>query len=850
MTPNGLFRDTLNVCFILVKMSAMDGSALALQAIFFLAIDPYFNDRWRGRISMLIIGNAVRNRPGEDRQSLSLGTLTYWLAILVLMNFEYWILSRPAGPLIATAQTWIQNRILPPAWAFVRATEPNTQILGELVTAFIPLAFFGAGILCFKYFTAAVALLWFVMTDPGLWLMLAIGIGLVEVWKTVLTEGMRDFVTTKIIPQSKQSLARLAIAIFKLCRLPYRYLARFEATIVLWREKNILSRPAYTYARLQPGHIRLLRISRRLPFSGFRCQIVHVPLSAAPPYEAISYCWGADPASKNVVINGTRMVVLNSVNEVLHYRYSFRQERLLWIDSVCINQKDDIEKGEQIQLMRTIFSQAVGVLAWLGDMDGGIIASSFIRTLSAKVGVFGYTAQDLLLEFRESNDVGWTYLGVLLSKPWFTRSWMLQEIALAKHVQLVFGGISLDWKHLANVLYLFRDNSLGRFLGSPDAGYDMGRPMRGVMNATVMEGCRALAQRNSDITLNLILQFSLQFSATKDHDKIYSVLGLVRDGSMEAIQPDYTQSEVTVFTDTMRSLLQTSAPLSLLYLSGTGTTRNHNLPSWVPDWSSSNVRRFQTVSEITYYAGIKFAPRVFVPPEANSPFIRIGGNVVDEILVLGHMGPIAVDSFEVRENYRVSGEKHLIHDWLLEAKDMVAKHVKEPYVVGIPPRTEIQSREEVLWRTIIVDRESDTFPASAKSAEGYAALEWYIGCSSDTKPGDIAPYKQHTLQRTISKEVFLERSTLANTFSFHVGAGSLGSRLAVTKSGLFAVVPPNTRIGDIVGIIWGAQTPYLIRPLDAKIGGGKSWELVGSCFVHGLMNGEGAGGNGTMFTFV
>ncbi|PVH77386.1 HET-domain-containing protein, partial [Cadophora sp. DSE1049] len=113
--------------------------------------------------------------------------------------------------------------------------------------------------------------------------------------------------------------------------------------------------------------IRLLRVSKRIPFSGLRCQIIHVPLASAPPYESISYCWGTDPPSKSVVIDGKSMKVLDSVNEVLHYRRSFRQEKLLWIDSVCINQNDEAEKGEQIQLMRTIFSEAVGVLAWLGD---------------------------------------------------------------------------------------------------------------------------------------------------------------------------------------------------------------------------------------------------------------------------------------------------------------------------------------------------------------------------------------------------------------------------------------------------------------------------------------------------
>ena len=41
--------------------------------------------------------------------------------------------------------------------------------------------------------------------------------------------------------------------------------------------------------------------------------------------------------------------------------------KLLWVDAVCINQQDDMEKSEQVKMMRDIFSSAQKVLAWSGE---------------------------------------------------------------------------------------------------------------------------------------------------------------------------------------------------------------------------------------------------------------------------------------------------------------------------------------------------------------------------------------------------------------------------------------------------------------------------------------------------
>lgn len=58
----------------------------------------------------------------------------------------------------------------------------------------------------------------------------------------------------------------------------------------------------------------------------------------------------------------------------------------------------------------------------------------------------------------------------------------------------------------------------------------------------------------------------------------------------------------------------------------------------------------------------------------------------------------------------------------------------------------------------------------------------------------------------------------------------------VTKQGYFALVPPETREGDTIALLKGGQVPFVLR--NASKSGAAGWELLGPCYVHGIMHGE------------
>jgi hypothetical protein len=57
----------------------------------------------------------------------------------------------------------------------------------------------------------------------------------------------------------------------------------------------------------------------------------------------------------------------------------------------------------------------------------------------------------------------------------------------------------------------------------------------------------------------------------------------------------------------------------------------------------------------------------------------------------------------------------------------------------------------------------------------------------------------------------------------------------VTKRGYLTLAPRYTKPGDLVCLIFGAEVPFVLRP------DGLRYRLVGECYVHGMMDGEGLG---------
>jgi hypothetical protein len=139
-------------------------------------------------------------------------------------------------------------------------------------------------------------------------------------------------------------------------------------------ERPFPSANQYPYKPLDPGRneIRLLRLCEPFEVNDpISCTISHVSLDLNPKYEALSYTWcdraGDAQLNKKVLLGGHIVSVTWNLEAALRKLLRGDEERVFWIDALCINQTDVAERNEQVSKMKLVYQRAQGVASWLGD---------------------------------------------------------------------------------------------------------------------------------------------------------------------------------------------------------------------------------------------------------------------------------------------------------------------------------------------------------------------------------------------------------------------------------------------------------------------------------------------------
>lgn len=174
-------------------------------------------------------------------------------------------------------------------------------------------------------------------------------------------------------------------------------------------------------------------------------------LEDAESYDALSYVWGepgnSSPTIKILENNRTHIIsIRQSLANALERLRHPQEHRKLWVDALCINQEDLEEKNDQISRMSNIYNSARHVCIWLGPRDRtSFKAISFIeRCLDFDI------FEQMILDENAWSD--WEALWMLMRRPWFSRRWILQEIAMAKDATLFCGEDSVSWKQFVDVI--------------------------------------------------------------------------------------------------------------------------------------------------------------------------------------------------------------------------------------------------------------------------------------------------------------------------------------------------------------------------------------------------------------
>ena len=187
------------------------------------------------------------------------------------------------------------------------------------------------------------------------------------------------------------------------------------------------------YRKLGADYIRVLEVEPGHDTDPIRCWLTLEHLDSPTPYNALSYAWGVNTRTRLVYINRLPCLVTQSVCKALQHLRKPEESFRIWVDLVCINQDDSIERSSQVRLMSRIYSLADRVIAWLG-----------VPTLQWKnvfPSIKAYVTGNLPARRlrREA-----TSFHELLRCPWFARLWIVQEMVAAQECVLSYGTFTCD----------------------------------------------------------------------------------------------------------------------------------------------------------------------------------------------------------------------------------------------------------------------------------------------------------------------------------------------------------------------------------------------------------------------
>ena len=402
-----------------------------------------------------------------------------------------------------------------------------------------------------------------------------------------------------------------------------------------------LPKSDYKYQHLGENEIRLLRLhAAESSTDTIVCSFKTVNLNNLHQvYDALSYTWGTEEPTQKIVLH-TRWVRSNTTGKArlknLAQKLSadedgiikskvyvrpnledvlrqFRgtdahqEDLFLWVDAMCIDQEDEKEKSEQVAKMAEIYSKARDVLIWLGkEYNASNVAMSFIPK------ILDLEQSDLLIS-KASNRNQWIAFADLMKREWFSRRWVVQEVALAKHRFMYCGNKALHWSDFERAVSFFTDKVdtiLAMFTSSAEFRH----------NAKILEEIRALgATAMVNITndyfrwgpggsyhrlssLEKLVASLPMFESLDPRDTIFGLLSIANDtrdwdgfsaqsarsrGSREQgrvqLEADYTKTILEVFKDFTAFCVQTSRSLDII-------CRN-----WAPSqfWSSNILHRIK-----------------------------------------------------------------------------------------------------------------------------------------------------------------------------------------------------------------------------------------------------------------
>ncbi|KAK8121795.1 hypothetical protein PG984_010465 [Apiospora sp. TS-2023a] len=349
---------------------------------------------------------------------------------------------------------------------------------------------------------------------------------------------------------------------------------------------------SYPYAPLRGDEIRYLTLHALDESVGVvKCSLRHASLhDLEGQYTALSYAWGDASVTETIHVMGHPFNVTTNLADCLRQLATTPkyQEISLWVDAICINQRDTDERNTQVRRMGDIYSLAESVTAWLGL--GTRLSNIAIQRLQnlkpLEINKFGDSEEMGKEERRDEvfNDFFKTEieegLRDLLSRPYWSRTWVVQEIRMGRQAHLVCGNDEVTVERMSDLIRHL-STSLYDVTASPNHSSEA----FGLLNHSVETGAYAILLSGPVAQSVALYLHKFRGQRCSDpRDKVYGLLGIFAGLGAEIVVPDYDRPVAKVYGDVIEAHIKSHDDLDFLRFTGHRDKSDPDVPSWIPDW--------------------------------------------------------------------------------------------------------------------------------------------------------------------------------------------------------------------------------------------------------------------------
>lgn len=504
-----------------------------------------------------------------------------------------------------------------------------------------------------------------------------------------------------------------------------------------------------------------------------QCTTLHSTLGQLEDrYEALSYTWG-DSTDKQVILVNKRpfLATRNLEAALLRLRHK-SQERLLWVDPICINQANVVEVNTQVQRMWAIYERAHRVVVFLGpEADDSERAFRLLSVLSLMKADGGDSYITTLLDEQELT-ASWNALLCLMRREWWSRAWIIQEYAVARVVSFVCGSMELNGEEFGKAL---KNLVHYRFHGLVPEPHEY--LIRHVALTPIhhLWSTRCAYQASGSSSRPNAMEILYRFRGSKSfdpRDKIYSLYRLIAEN--KKLAPDYTKPVRELFLGVVGAMIESTGTLHVLCHHNRSVSGLAGLPTWCPDWTVMRGKRILLWPNEYQAAGDPSVPAFFRIDDDG--LLTLKGRIVDNIQWLKKF-----ESDDFKNNSSIYKE-------ILKLQAAAIKAASEGSCTQVL---------DAFRRTLVASRIQERGPQNAATVLGPGAADdmWNEWCR--LREGHPCNVKLSTLY---NKALYSALS---------------GRAFFVSQQGRFGLVDNSARAGDFIGVFQGAQVPFAMHEMPS-----------------------------------